>query len=510
MQMKQKLRQIYYDVSNGKLSQKEALGKIKAIKLQGQGTRIDALLVIPVWQAIGEEAVADASKPEYTEHHVILCELSEVNVGELGSLVAHGQCLALQAGEQDNIAQRYSEYALACFERIQTIVQGKPVGKVLVQIVIADDKKQALLTGLAGLLKTAALENPQLFGQLILVPADIMAEELAKQLQEQKLGRLDPLIKYDQGARQVLRWQEVPSEPEKPPIAFQEQGVYLITGGLGGLEVLFAKEILEQTRQARVVLMGHSALDAERQARLDGLSAQAGRVSYRQVDLDDLDQVKQLIAVIKDEYGQLKGILHTAGMIADNFILKKPGAEFSKVLAPKVTGTYNLDLASQDVELDFFVLFSSIASALGNLGQADSATANGFMDQFAAYRNGQVAAKQRHGRTRSINWPLWQAGGMGIDPAAQELLQQSMGMQPMQTATGMQAFYRSLALPYSQMLVVEGDLTRMRRALLAGPALPAELQNEPPGVVAEIDSESLAEKTQEYLRKQFSALLKLP
>src|SRR5207244_8002534 len=108
------------------------------------------------------------------------------------------------------------------------------------------------------------------------------------------------------------------------------------------------------------------------------------------------------------------------------------------------------------------VLFSSLAGAVGNLGQADYATANGFMDQFAAYRNGQVAAKRRHGRTRSINWPLWQAGGMGIDPVSQELLQQATGMQPMQTATGMDAFYRSLVLPYDQMLVVEGDLTQLR------------------------------------------------
>ncbi|PYS28405.1 MAG: hypothetical protein DMG11_12780 [Acidobacteria bacterium] len=131
------------------------------------------------------------------------------------------------------------------------------------------------------------------------------------------------------------------------------------------------------------------------------------------------------------------------------------------------------------------------------------------MDQFAAYRNRQVAAKERYGRTRSINWPLWQAGGMGIDPASQELLQQTTGMQPMRTATGMEAFHRSLALPYDQTMVVEGDLAQIRRVLLDGPAVPAEPQVEQPVAAAEIDAESLAEKTQEHLRKQFSGLLKL-
>ena len=270
-----------------------------------------------------------------------------------------------------------------------------------------------------------------------------------------------------------MRWQEVRADPEEPPLAFKDEGVYLITGGLGGLGVLFAQEILERTPQARVVLAGRSALDVEKQARFDKLSAAAGRLRYRQVDVGNLDQVQQLMAAIKEEYHQLNGILHGAGMIADNFILKKAGAEFSQVLGPKVTGTYNLDQASQDVELDFFVLFSSIAGAMGNVGQADYAAANGFMDQFAAYRNGQVAAQQRYGRTRSINWGLWQAGGMRMDAAGQEVLQQTTGLQPMQTATGLQAFYRSLALPYEQILVVEGDVPQMRRALLAGRPIPS-------------------------------------
>src|SRR6267143_88260 len=537
MQMKQQLRKIYDDLSNGRLSQREALERIKAIKLQEQGNGTGALLITPVWQSNAVEVSAVASHTEYMEHHVVLCELSTIDAEKLGSLLPYSHCLPLQAGQQDDIAQRYSEYALACFERIQAILPvaavydrrgsrlddvrrsqtAATVGKALVQIVIADHQEQVLLAGLSGLLKTAALENPQFMGQLILATPEITTEELATHLQEEKGRGLDPLIKYEQGARQVLRWQEVEAEAEKAPIGFKDDGVYLITGGLGGLGLLFAKEILDHTSQARVVLTGRSALtedgkpaadyanDADavshprhsRNPRLVPLSAHAGRVSYRQLDLGDLDQVQQLIAAIKDEYGQLNGILHSAGMIADNFILKKSGAQFSEVLAPKVTGAYNLDQASQDVELDFFVLFSSVAAAMGNLGQADYATANGFMDQFATYRNRQVAAKERYGRTRSINWPLWQAGGMGIDPASQERLQQTTGMQPMQTATGMEAFHRSLALPHDQILIAEGDLAQIRRILLDGPAVPDEPQADLVAA-AEIDAESFAEKTQEH------------
>ena len=423
-----------------------------------QGPVIGSLLAVPVWQASG--AKASVEDIECAEHDLVLCELSQVNVEQLKLLLPHIQCLVLEAGREKDIAQRYSEYAQECFAWIGAILRGKPQDRVLFQIVVAHHEETVLLAGLTGLLKTAGLENPQLLGQVILVPSDITTEELGRHLeQEKRVGGEDGLIRYEAGERQVLSWQEVAEEEEKMPTVFQDQGAYLITGGLGGLGVVFAKEILEQTRKARVVLTGRSALSAEKQARLEGLPA--GRVSYRQVDVCDLEQIEQLILAIREEYGQLTGILHSAGMVADNFIVKKVTGEYSEVLAPKVKGTYNLDEASRDVGLDFFVLFSSIAGVLGNVGQADYASANGFMDQFAGYRNRKVAAKQRHGRTRSINWGLWQAGGMGIDAASQELMQQTTGLQPMQTATGLKAFHRSLALPYDQVLVVEGDLPKI-------------------------------------------------
>jgi polyketide synthase PksL len=465
---------------------------------------IGTLLAIPVWESGSVSISADV---EFAEQHVILCELTGIDAAQFPN------GLLLQGEPDKNIAQRYSEYAVACFERVQSILRGRPQGKVLVQIVAAEQREQVLFAGLSGLLKTAALENPQFIGQLVLVPADITAEALGRHLRDERSRGVEPVVRYEGNVRQILRWQEVAAEPEATPIAFKDPGVYLITGGLGGLGLLFAREILDRAPEARVVLTGRAALAGENEARFAGLSAHAARVSYRQVDLGDLVQVQRLIAGIQYDHHRLDGILHCAGMTADHFILKKTSADFTAVLAPKVTGTFNLDQASQLVELDFFVLFSSIGGALGNLGQADYATANGFMDQFAAYRNRQVVANRRRGRTRSINWPLWQSGGMGIDPAIEELLQRTTGMQPMRTESGIDAYNRSLALPYDQLLVVEGDLARMRRTLLAAPeAVPASVPQAaaPRLSVVPADTESLAARTQEYLRQEFSRVLKLP
>jgi acyl transferase domain-containing protein/enoyl-CoA hydratase/carnithine racemase/acyl carrier protein len=502
------LRQIYRDVAAGTLSQHDALEQIKAAKRQRREQGSGLLLAAPVWQ--DSDLETESVQIDYAEHHILLCELSSVNVNRLGTLVPRSLCRSLNAGWPKNIAERYTYHAIESFECLKAILQEKSHGNVLVQIVVADDEEHAHLAGLSALLTTATLENPQIAGQLILVSDDILTAELARHLLAEKTRGRDALVTYADGARRVRRWQDVTADPQGPPIAFDDCGVYLITGGLGALGVLFAKEILEQTRDARVVLAGRSAPGAAQQASWDSVSAQAGRVSYRQVDIGDLDQVTALIAAIEKDHGRLTGILHGAGMIADNFILKKPAAEFRQVLAPKVTGTYNLDQGSRHVELDFFVLFSSLAAAMGNVGQADYATANAFLDQFATHRNAQVAAKQRHGRTRSIDWPLWQAGGMRLDPATQALLQQTTGVQSMPTATGLRAFYRSLALPYGQTLVMEGDLAQMRRVVLDGPTASPAPQAERPAAATAIEANGLIDKAQDYFRKQFAGLLKLP
>ncbi|MCP4368758.1 MAG: KR domain-containing protein, partial [Deltaproteobacteria bacterium] len=168
-------------------------------------------------------------------------------------------------------------------------------------------------------------------------------------------------------------------------------------------------------------------------------------------------------------------------VISDNFILKKTAEEFRKVLLPKVTGTINLDKATQGIALEFFVLFSSGAGAMGNIGQADYATANAFMDRFAAYRNRLVDSKERNGQTLSVNWPYWREGGMGVDHVSEAMIKQSTEMVALQTGTGIRAFYQSLNSNHSQTMVMEGFVSKIRENLLrmktVSPARTKQLEN---------------------------------
>lgn len=183
-----------------------------------------------------------------------------------------------------------------------------------------------------------------------------------------------------------------------------------MTGGAGGLGFIFANEIANQTNDAVMILTGRSPLDERKQVMLQELQKLGVRVVYRQADLTEKRAVDALIEEIENDYGGLDGIIHSAGMIKDNFIMKKTKEEVQTVLAPKVAGLIHLDEATKDIPLDFFILFSSGAGAVGSAGQADYAMANAFMNAFSEYRNGQAALHKRYGKTLSVCWPLWKDG----------------------------------------------------------------------------------------------------
>ena len=476
-------------------------------------TAAGSFLATRTWRADASLPVASA----YAGQHVVLCALPQIQPERIAR-----DCELLPCKTDVSIADRYTELARACFAKLKRVFASRPEGRTLVQVALPATVDTALFAGLAGMFRTARLENPHVSGQLILVDEDITTERLGELLHDERGHPHDSLIRYVDGVRQVEHWEllkaEAPSLFEHEG-AFRDRGVYLITGGLGGLGRLFAREILARTPTARVVLCGRStpaeiARSRDTTAALEALRAGGGTVEYRAIDLADADALQTAIAEIARDHGRIDGILHSAGHIADNYILKKTEEEFLAVLAPKVHGTWHLDQATRGLDLDFFVLFSSLTSAVGNLGQADYAAANGFMDEFAGWRNARVRAGERKGHTLTIRWPLWQNGGMKPEPAEVELLRETTGIYPMRTGTGMRMFYRSLARGLDQTLVMEGDLAAMQRALGHGAMLHASRATpEPETAAPRANSDSAGtdnERVERYLCEILASVLKLP
>jgi acyl transferase domain-containing protein/acyl carrier protein len=423
---------------------------------------LETLILAPAWK---EQSVADEGiLPDYAQHLVVLCEPDRIASEAITAALPKARCMVLQSARPE-IEERFQEYAAWLFEEIQAILVNKPQGQTLIQILFPISDERQLFFGLTGLVKTVRLENPRLMGQLIGVEPGQDPETIIDLLRENGRSPFDNQIRYSAGKRLVAGWNDLQAFPATTKIPWKNRGVYLITGGAGGLGLIFAREIAQQVKGAIIILTGRSPLGEAKADKLKTMESGDVRFVYRQVDVTDQEAVTGLIQAIRREFGNLDGIIHAAGILEDNFIIKKAKEEFQAVLAPKVAGLVNLDQASQDQQLDFLICFSSLAGTMGNPGQADYSTGNAFMDAYAHYRNTLVAGGRRNGRTFSIDWPLWREGGMSVNPDTERMLEQSIGMAPMRTATGLEAFYLGLASDESRILVAEGNLAKLRSSI---------------------------------------------
>lgn len=424
---------------------------------------VKPLIFQPLWQ---EKVSAAQIDKEYNQHLVVLCEMDGISEKEIEAGISGVRCLALRLKET-SIDKRFQTYAEQILEEIKYMFKHHIADKVLIQILIPRQGEQQVFAGLAGLIKTARLENSKITAQLIEVELGNDSSKLVEKLAENSHDPESVHISYHDGKRWVAGWKEAEKGWEtntlpKAEVPWKDRGIYLITGGAGGLGLLFSKEIAEMTDSSMLILTGRSPLNEAKKNQIKEIEASGAKVKYIQVDITDKQAVHDILAGIRKKFGGLNGIIHCAGTCRDNYIVNKTKEELREVLAPKVTGLVNVDEASQDMKLDFMVLFSSISGSLGNAGQADYAAANSFMDAYATYRNELTAKDQRYGRTISINWPLWKEGGMKIDGALEKIIHQSTGMVPMQTRNGIQTFYGVLASDLNQAMVLEGEARGLR------------------------------------------------
>ncbi|MFF0836623.1 MULTISPECIES: SDR family NAD(P)-dependent oxidoreductase [unclassified Streptomyces] len=453
-------------------------------------------LLRPTWS----ERAAFGQAPRYTARIALPCGFDE-RLAELRALAPHITFLdpAEPVGPGLRPEQAVAARAIELFQALKGILLGKPAGPVLVQVLVPADGAGRLHEALSGLLRTAHLENPALVGQLLSVPADATAASLAATLDDDSRSLQDQRVRHEGGRRHVLGWEPLAaaSADGAGEVPWRERGVYLVTGGAGGLGLVFAAEIARRAPGAVLCLTGRSTLTADREARLAALRDAGATVEYHVLDATDRQGTRDLVADLVGRFGGLHGVLHCAGVLHDAFLLKKSAAEFGRVLHPKLDGAMSLDEATRDTELDFFTLFSSIMGTTGNVGQADYAVANAFLDAFAHRRDELVRAGARSGRTVAIGWPLWASGGMGTDDTTREALRVRTGLVPIATSAGIEAFHRALASGEPHVLVGTGDEAGLRALLDAAPE-PGQAGDDAPGRGARPE---LAEKTIGFLKQ---------
>lgn len=332
------------------------------------------------------------------------------------------------------------------------------------------DPDRALLLGPA---KVIAQEFPNLRTTIVDIALPMADSLLLRRLGE-LLRRTDrPAAEAWRGAHRwlpTINESPLPGAPAEAAVLrpLRDSGVYLITGGLGGLGLTIASG-LAKLRQARLVLVGRSQVPPRQEwpgselpivRRLQDIEALGGKVRTFAADCADAARMGEVFAEVEAEWGRIDGVIHAAGAIGhsihaplDTWSVERHREQFHA----KVTGTRVLRDLLASRQPDFVVLMSSMAAVLGGLGFADYAAANAYLDAVA-----WQVAQDGDSRWISVNWDRWIPAGSHAQEGGSVATFDGVEMQPEE---GFEAFLRALASAQSPQILVSPSDVASRLAL---------------------------------------------
>jgi|GEM_PF-170348 len=308
--------------------------------------------------------------------------------------------------------------------------------------------------------------------------ADLIGEMLVAVAALFAQGKLKPLPLKTflmDAAADAMRWMSQAKHVGKIVLVsaprggvIQPDGAVLITGGVGGLGRYVAKWLATRHGVKHLVLTSRSGMHApEAKAFADELAALGAAVTVAACDAADARALSGVIADITKER-PLRGVIHAAGVLADGVLTELTAEQFGTVFAPKVDGAWHLHKLTQDLELDLFVLFSSISGVIGTPGQANYAAANAFLDALAHHRRAQGLP------ATSIAWGGWEGQGMAARLSDADRARLSRrGMNTLAPDDALELLEAALVAGAPSAVAAALDLAKLRRASNQQEEIPA-------------------------------------
>lgn len=302
-----------------------------------------------------------------------------------------------------------------------------------------------------GLGRVFALEQPNLWGGLVDLPADENAGKLAMTLfAALKAGGDEDQTAWRDGVRLVPRL--LPdAHPRQSSFRLRPDATYLVTGGFGGLGLLVGRWMAELGARHIALLGRHPDHASEGVRAIERLGA---TVISLEGDVADEPAMKSLMERLAKTAPPLRGIVHAAADFSSDLIPALTPAQIESMLRPKIDGTCILQRLTVEEDLDFLVLFSSSTAILGASGFAHYAAANAFLDATAA------AADQRRRRVLSVNWGTWET--MRLASREMQSSFRQSGLNPISTDEALKALAQLLAGTSPQAIVANIDWTVLK------------------------------------------------
>ncbi|MEZ0109834.1 acyl transferase domain-containing protein [Catenulispora sp. EB89] len=350
--------------------------------------------------------------------------------------------------------------------------------------VLDGSEARPVAAALVGPALVIPLEYPSISTRLIDAEPATDAAAIVAELRRERTGTPVAL----RGTRRWLSGFETvaPADLDEAAKTLRPGGVYLITGGLGGLGLAMAERLVRACG-AKLVLLGRSGLPPREQwaaiasgalaadpavrdrvERVRALIALGGEVEIAVGDVADSADVRRAVGLAQERFGALHGVLHAAGVPGVGLIQFKGSGDSDAVLAPKVDGVRALAEALRldepdEVPLDFLLLFSSIVTSTGGgPGQFDYCAANSYLDGYAA----KLAAAGH--RVVSVGWGewawnAWEGGLGGVDDGTAAFMRRHRDAFGLTFDEGWRMLLRALAAGEPRVVVSTQDLPTMVR-----------------------------------------------
>ncbi|MGB7605371.1 MAG: SDR family NAD(P)-dependent oxidoreductase, partial [Lutisporaceae bacterium] len=330
-----------------------------------------------------------------------------------------------------NDAMQLGVYSL--YNLVRALVSQKLVNTKLILIskfannVTGDEEKiQPHNAAFLGLGKVIEKEYPGIMCKCIDIDNEMTTEDIVTEIESDDASQY---VSYRKSTRYIEEFRKM--DLQKQAVANTEihsEGVYVITGGTGGIGLEFA-QYLATRNKTNICLISRSGFPkrdewnsilnknedyklCKKINKMKEIEEQGSVVLCYSGDIVDMTSMQLIFSELRERFGNINGVIHGAGVAGDGFIIRRDKALFKQVIAPKTLGTWILDKLTENDKLDFFVMHSSIASILGPPGQGDYTAANSYLDAFAYYM------MKKGKRALTINWPSWRDTGMAVDYGA--------------------------------------------------------------------------------------------
>ena len=248
--------------------------------------------------------------------------------------------------------------------------------------------------------------------------------------------------------------------------SFKKDAAYLITGGLGGFGLLVADWMVENGAR-HMALMGRSGAAGEEALKMIAAMERKGaEIRVIRGDVSKEKDVRRALAEIREDMPPLRGVIHAAMVLDDDLLMNLTAERMVKVMDPKIRGAWNLHHQTCSLPLDFFILFSSVSSMIGNPGQGSYVAANAFLDAFSHYRRAQGLP------SCTINWGY--LGEVGAVARSKEISShfEKLGMESFSPRQATELLARFLKVNPVQIGVIKMDWSRLGEVFPAFATLP--------------------------------------